>query len=77
MKMEFFHSHPRSIRILGGNEMNGQARENVHTEVSATRRKRSRKPVTVVYENEMPEGLFEKALAEIYSRKVKNGTLSM
>ena len=43
-----------------------------------TRRGR-RKPreITVEYVNQAQDGLYEKVLAEIYSRKVKNGTMEI
>lgn len=36
---------------------------------------RKNKAITIVYENSMQDGLFEKALADIYCRKIKNGSI--
>lgn len=46
--------------------------------VKAEGKRRGRcKAITVTYANEMPVGALEQALAGIYARKVKNGTLAL
>jgi hypothetical protein len=44
---------------------------------SSKRRIKSADEIKHVYLNEMPELLFEKALAKIFARKILNGTLDM
>jgi len=35
------------------------------------------KDISVSFQNSLPEGIYEKILADIYCRKIKNGTLGL
>jgi len=38
-------------------------------------RKRKNKTINIVYENSLQDGVFEKVLVGIYSRKIRNGSI--
>ena len=39
--------------------------------------RRNNRPIAVIYENSPQDGLFEKALADIFSRKIKSGSIEL
>jgi len=43
----------------------------------SNRGKRQAREITVTYINELPAGVFEKTLANIYAKKINNGTLKI
>lgn len=57
--------------------MAGHICELVNVGTEKRKGKRRRKEITVSYINAMPVGILERTLADIYARKVKNGTLAV
>jgi len=45
-------------------------------EIITTRRKRRVRPITILYENSLPDGIYEEALANIFSKLIRDGSIN-
>ena len=45
-------------------------------EIITRRRKRRVRPITILHENSLPDGIFEEALANIFSKLIRDGSIN-